>query len=295
MEIRPIIFGSGGFIGQYLCKQYPKGFFADKKNSPALDVLNIDFNYAKNKINKATVLIHLAADPDMASCEENIIQTMKNNYCSTIIAVEVANMLDIPLVFTSTSMVYTQSRRHDELFIVPNGPAYTKSKLMAEKYILDNCVVPFSIIRLANCVGGSSKHGVIWDLCRKSKKHGKIRVRGDGNQRRSYVHVSDFVNFCDLVIKKLLNDKFHYNDISIINFGNGDTVPVRDIIKEIVKGTGKKYFFDKIPRVFDPSKVSMQYTNLKLNFPNFKYMNSSKAVKRAIKETKMVIENERGI
>jgi len=291
MRIRPIIFGSDGFIGTYMREKYPFGYFFDTKRQ--YDILNLDYDWMQQRVEDANCLIHLAADPDMAQCEETPIKTIRNNYCTTVIATELSNKLRIPMIFTSTSMVYKQSRYLDEVAIEPNGPVYTKSKLLAEKYILDNCRVPFSIIRLANCVGSKSKHGVIWDLCSKEIYSPTVCVRGNGKQLRSYVHATDFVKFCDVLIKMLQSGKPEKENLQIINFGNADLVPVSYIVSQVGKNTGKMFVYDNINRIFDPKEVSMRCSNMKLFFPKFKYMSSREAINRAVKGTKQVIKNER--
>lgn len=85
-------------------------------------------------------------------------------------------------------------------------------------------------------------------------KAGKIVVWGDGTEERDLLYVSDLVDFIEIAIKKQ-KDQFE-----LINIGLGQAFSVKDVIKKIIKISGKKIAIE-----FDTKKPTIKF-NLTVNF-----------------------------
>jgi len=84
-------------------------------------------------------------------------------------------------------------------------------------------------------------------------KSGKIVVWGDGSEERDLLYVFDLVDFVELALKKQ-KDQFE-----LINIGFGQAFSVKEVIKKIVKISGKK-----LSLAFDVSKPTIKF-NLSVN------------------------------
>ncbi len=91
------------------------------------------------------------------------------------------------------------------------------------------------IFRFANIVGDRGTHGIIIDFINKLRKnpHG-LEILGDGQQRKSYLHVSDCV---DAILFAVENSSDMAN---IYNIGSNDTINSTQIGELIVKAMGLK-------------------------------------------------------
>lgn len=90
---------------------------------------------------------------------------------------------------------------------------------------------------------------------------GKITVWGDGSEKRDLLYVSDLVDFVERVLK------FQQEPFLLINAGFGSSVSIANLVKKIIKVSGKKLSveFDKTkPTIkfnlaLDTSKAKKQY------------------------------------
>jgi UDP-glucose 4-epimerase len=85
------------------------------------------------------------------------------------------------------------------------------------------------ILRLANIVGNRAPKGMIHDIVTKFKKNPRtVEVLGDGNQTKSYLHVSDCVNAILTCYKHMNHQK---NTCEIYNVANNDHISVKDAVQ----------------------------------------------------------------
>jgi len=103
------------------------------------------------------------------------------------------------IIFLSTGAVYggtlhsTGSREED-----PTAPCtyYGFTKLVAELLIQHEWAAAsgsYLIMRLPNVYGSEQKKGVLFDISRQIRQGESIRITGDGEQRRDFLHVSDLI------------------------------------------------------------------------------------------------------
>jgi UDP-glucose 4-epimerase len=133
------------------------------------------------------------------------------------------------LVFASGSGVYGErgSAVLDEDSALDPISTYGASKIAGEKLLIAYAHmfgIKARIYRFANVVGPNQTHGVVYDFVSKLKKDPtRLEILGDGNQIKSYIHVSDVINAIDTTF--LLNDKLY----EIYNVSTNELVTVNMI------------------------------------------------------------------
>lgn len=80
-------------------------------------------------------------------------------------------------------------------------------------------------------------------------KGDKITVWGDGSEKRDLLYISDLVDLIEVILKKQ-KDSFE-----LINVGSGKGYSVKEVIKKIVKISGKKLSLE-----FDKSKPTIKFS-----------------------------------
>ena len=168
---------------------------------------------------------------------------------------------------------------------------YGASKLSAEAmiYAFSNFYdIQIWVLRPANIIGPNLTHGVIYDFINKLKKDpGKLDIRGDGKQSKSYLYVLEVINCIDLVTKK------SKQKINIFNIASNSFITVNsiaDIIcKEMKVKPKRNWSGGKIGWKGDVAKVRIDNDKiLKLGWKP-KY-NSREAVKKTVR---IVLEKDK--
>jgi len=252
--MRYVVTGGAGFIGshivEYLLSRGHKVTVIDNLSSGRRELLsdcegNPGFVFMEGDVNdvgemdRALVgsdgVFHLAANPDVRIGVEDTRVHLEQNVLATHSVLESMRRNGVGrIAFTSTSTVY------GEATIIPTpenyGPLvpismYGASKLACEALLTAYCHtfdMQSWIYRLANVIGPRGTHGVIVDFIAKLKKDPRtMEILGDGQQRKSYIHVSDCVNMMVGAFEKA-NER-----VNIYNVGTSDDTSV-DEIAEIV-------------------------------------------------------------
>jgi len=247
-----LVTGGAGFIGSHLVERLIS-IGAETKvvdNLSAGKLSNLSFckenkkfsfekidlndpNDLKKSLENVKTLFHFAADPEVRTGFDHPEKSFRENIQTTFNLLEQIRKSDVKrILFTSSSTVY------GEPDVIPTpenyGPnipisPYGASKLAAEALISSYCHtygINALIFRLANIVGSKSTHGVIWDFINKLKTDQKrLEILGDGQQSKSYLHVTDCVESMLNCLTKV------NNKIDIFNVGNVDEIDVMSIAK----------------------------------------------------------------
>jgi len=255
MKSKIIVTGGAGFIGSHLVD----ALIADGNDVTVIDNLSsgkiefiehheddpnfklekldmLEFEKLKHAIKGADMVYHLAANPDVRLGEQNTRIHLEQNILVTYNLLEAMRMNKLQnIMFTSTSTVY------GEASIIPTpenyGPLipislYGASKLACEALITSYChtfEMRSWIFRFANIVGERGTHGIIFDFINKLRVNPKaLEILGDGQQRKSYIHVSDCIDGILFAVK-------NSNEMAnIFNIGSKDTINSTQIGELIV-------------------------------------------------------------
>ena len=204
------------------------------------DLLNV------KKINKifkdADFVYHLAANADVRYGYKNPYKDLEQNTVVTFKVLEAMRKNKVKkIAFCSTGSIYGEPK----VFPTPenvNFPIqtsfYGSSKLAGESLIQSYCeAYGFKswIFRFVSILGKRYTHGHVYDFCKqlfKNKK--KLKVLGNGLQKKSYLHVDDCIRGMMLATKK------SQNKVNIFNLGTNEYLTVKQSIKIICKELNAK-------------------------------------------------------
>jgi len=186
------------------------------------------------------VVIHLASNPDIArAATEPDIDFREGTYLTQQI-VEAMRRTGVPrLLYASGSGVYGDlgEREAAEDFgpLVPVS-TYGASKLAGEALIASYCAM-FGItacaFRFGNVVGRRQTHGVGFDFIRKLRQQpDRLRILGDGQQSKSYIHVEDVMEAVFTAHHKTSKN------FEVYNVATGDYITVTEIARLAMEVAG---------------------------------------------------------
>src|ERR1700674_5659192 len=215
-----LISGGAGFIGSHLAAALlrdpqvrsiivydnvssgSRRHLAAAGNDPRLTFVEGDLKdlpQLSNAMKDVDLVFHLAANPDIAKA---VTQPDIDFWEGTYLTQNVLEAMRVngvrKIIYTSSSGVYGENP--GVAFAEDYGPCvpistYGASKLACEGLIAAYCHM-FELVgrafRFANVVGPRQTHGVGYDFVRRLKADAaRLRILGDGTQRKSYIHVED--------------------------------------------------------------------------------------------------------
>jgi UDP-glucose 4-epimerase len=257
---KSVVTGGAGFIGSSLVERLLKEDYSvtvlDNLTSGSTDNIkhqlsNSSLTLIKEDLKKPTklnkiiedseIIFHFAANPEVRVGETDPRVHFEENVLATFNLLEAVRRAKTSktIVFASTSTVY------GEALIIPTpenyGPllpisTYGASKLCCEA-LLSSYANTFDlralILRFANIVGPRSNHGVIHDFVQKLQKNPtSLEILGDGNQKKSYMHIDDCINAILHSTRIFLEGK---KKVDIYNIGSTDQITVKKIAQIIVE------------------------------------------------------------
>jgi len=254
-----LVTGGAGFIGSHLVDRLVEGenriTIFDNLSSGKIEFIekhleNTDFTLIKGDILDNEVIeracrdidlvCHVAANPDVKLGASDTKIHFDQNILATYNLLEAMRKNNVQkVVFTSTSTIYGEAQ------IMPTsenyGPLIPISLYGASKLACEALITSYShtfdmqawIFRFANIVGPRSTHGIIVDFIRKLRENPtQLEILGDGQQEKSYLHVSECVNSILFAIEK------SREDVNIFNIGSEDTISAAEIGRVIVEEMG---------------------------------------------------------
>ncbi len=228
-------------------------YLAEARNDSRVKITEADLKdlpAVTSAMEGCDTVFHLAANPDIAKAvtqpdidfwegtylTQHLLEAMRTNHVRKIL-------------YTSGSGVYGENP--SVAFGEDYGPCipistYGASKLACEGLIAAYCHM-FELqgraFRFANVVGGRQTHGVGYDFIRRLQADpGRLRILGDGTQRKSYIHVDDVLAAIRLA------DARTTKSYDVFNVATDDYITVRQIadlaveVSAIPPGTARYEF-----------------------------------------------------
>jgi len=176
-------------------------------------------------------VIHLASNPDIARAASEPAIDFDQGTRLTHHVIESMRRAGVRrILYASGSGVYGDigdfEASEDYGPLVPVS-TYGASKLAGEALIASYCFM-FDLVgvafRFGNVVGPRQTHGVGFDFLRRlMTEPGELTILGDGQQSKSYIHVSDVINAV------LLASEEAPRPFAVFNVATGDYVTVSEI------------------------------------------------------------------
>ncbi len=202
--------GSGGMLGEAFFKQFKNEYelkCTDKDvNEEWLSFLDFrDFEEYKKDVFtfKPDYLFHLGAYTDLEFCERNAEDTYLTNTIAVENAVQIANELNIPILYISTAGIFDGNKDLYDDWDQPNPlGVYARSKFMGERYVVENAK-RFLVCRAGWMMGaGPEKDKKFIQKLMKQIKEGKkeLFIVDDKDGTPTFTH--DFAKNVKALIEK---------------------------------------------------------------------------------------------
>jgi UDP-glucose 4-epimerase len=257
--MRALVTGAAGFIGSNLTDRllaqgwsvrgidnFSSGrreFLANAERHASFELHEADLLTSpnlKDLFAGIDIVFHLAANADVRFGPDHPKKDLEQNTICTANVLEAMRECSVGrIVFSSTGSVYGEPgvfpTPEDAPFPVQTS-LYGASKLAAEGLIAaysESFGIQGYIFRFVSILGERYTHGHVFDFCKQLLEHpDRLRVLGDGTQRKSYLEIQDCINAILIVIEK--SDE----KIQIFNLGTDEYCMVNDSIGWICERLG---------------------------------------------------------
>jgi len=178
------------------------------------------------------LVVHLAANADVRFGTDHPRKDLEQNVIATHNVLEAMRQVGVRhIAFSSTGSVYGEATvfptPEDAPFPVQTS-LYGASKLGAEGLIAAYCEgfgFRGTVFRFVSILGERYTHGHVFDFCKMLRTDPtKLRVLGNGRQRKSYLHISDCISAIMLAVERAPDS------YSVFNLGTDEYCEVRDSI-----------------------------------------------------------------
>ncbi|OLD01006.1 MAG: hypothetical protein AUJ07_12310 [Crenarchaeota archaeon 13_1_40CM_3_53_5] len=250
---RVLITGGAGFIGSQLCEKLVSmghkvsilDNFSSGKSGNIRSLSRPDDRIrlikgdcknprdVKKALSRVQVVYHFAAKPEIRLDRSDPSTCFNENIYATYVLLEQMKNSEVETIgFASSSTVYGEAK----LLPTPEdyGPLepisiYGASKLASEGLIsayAHSYRMKAVILRLANIIGLRSNHGIISDFLKQIQKRPReLKILGDGNQTKSYLHIDDCISAILGATRNITRP------VNVINIGSEDQLDVSTIAK----------------------------------------------------------------
>lgn len=216
-------------------------------NFKLLEGDNLDLPALTKAMAGCDTVFHLAANADVRFGLEHPSKDLQQNTVATFNVLEAMRTNEIKrIAFSSTGSVYGEAEiiptPEDAPFPIQTS-LYAALKVSGEGMISSYCEgygFEGYIFRFVSILGERYTHGHVFDFYQQLLEHpARLKVLGDGSQRKSYLYVQDCVNAM-LHVMNLGTAKKAKHGVEIYNLGNDEYVRVNDSIGYICGALGLK-------------------------------------------------------
>jgi UDP-glucose 4-epimerase len=271
---RALITGGAGFIGSHLAEHLLNHGYTvwvidnlstgnENNIKAALGQPNFKFVWGCVKdmavlhdlIQESDVIFHLAAAVGVRLIIDNPVETIETNVRGTENVLKIASQYKKRVVIASSSEVYgsqdgkklkESDDRHYGTTTVYRW-SYASAKALSEFQALAyhrQYHLPVTIVRLFNTSGPRQigTYGMVLPNFVMQALQGKtITIYGDGEQTRSFIHVSDVITMLERILH-------HPQSVGeIFNIGNDQEITINQLAAKVKKLTGSRSELVHIP------------------------------------------------
>ena len=261
---RVFVTGAAGFIGSNLVDRllsegkqvvgwdnFSSGqteFLAPAEKNPRFTLVRGD-NLEPDALAKAMAgcdfVFHLAANADVRFGLNHPSKDLEQNTIATFNVLEAMRANGVKgIAFSSTGSVYGEA----EIIPTPeDAPFPVQTSLYASSKVAGECLIESYcegygfegyIFRFVSILGERYTHGHVFDFYQQLLEHpDRLRVLGDGTQRKSYLHIGDCLDAM-LRVAHLGTARQTKHRVIIYNLGADEYVQVNDSIQVIASELG---------------------------------------------------------
>lgn len=262
--------GAAGFIGSNLTERLlannikvtgwdnfstgQMNFLTNAKKHPNFKLVrgdNLDLKNLKTEMKGSDIVFHLAANADIKDGWSHPAKDLEQNTTATFNVLEAMRTNGVRRVaFSSTGSVYGEALvSHDKP--TPENDAfpiqtslYGASKVASEglisAYAEGGQIDEAYIFRFVSILGERYTHGHVFDFYQQLIEHpDRLRVLGDGSQRKSYLYVQDCIDAILHVTRSATAQNAQHHT-QIYNLGTPEYVEVNQSIGFICSALGLK-------------------------------------------------------
>lgn len=197
-----LVVGGAGFIGSHLCERLKDNEVVSLDNYSTgkgeneisgVKYIRTDSDYIEN-IPKPDIIYHLGEYSRVLTSFEDIEQVIESNCIGTLKVLEYCRKNKVRLIYAGSSTKFGDAESPYSFFKAQNTELI---KRYGEWFGLD-----YAITYFYNVYGGreikEGKYATFIGLCSK----GKIKINGDGSQKRAFTHIDDIIDGLVLVGEK---------------------------------------------------------------------------------------------
>ena len=233
-----LIIGSEGSIGNsikefFLKKKKIKRIYCIDKNVPqSIDskIVYKKIDLSRNKINtsvpfKIDIALFLSFNLNFKNTNKKRYMKEGNNIFINGLDIIKKNKIKKVIYFSSFA-VYGKNKKinYENSKLNPDN-SYGKLKSICEKKLIENSknYYEYLILRISQIYGENIKSNIVYKFIKCGLQNRKITIHGNGNQKRDFVNIKDFLNlilkcisFKESKIYNITGDKEH-KIIEIVN------------------------------------------------------------------------------
>lgn len=259
---RIFITGVSGFIGFHVAKTLREeghqvsGYDAmtpyyalalKKKRSSMLKDMGVNILSAFKAPSDTTHILHLAAQPGVRHSISHPEDYGRDNLCLFIDVLEMARHLEVPLVFASSSSVYGAKATppfHENQSVNEPSNLYAATKraneLMAFSYH-ELYGIPVTGLRYFTVYGPWGRPDMAYyKFARAILNETPIDLYNGGDMRRDFTYIKDIVRGTIAALHLSAKNE-------VFNLGNNRSEDIRDLIRYLEDGLGKKARINLLP------------------------------------------------